>query len=82
MCIQAGELFNLMGLEIGRLRALTLSPTHTVASDLTHCEPFDLVKTNQWVCALTLLFGIHLNILNCDRIQIHSRLDSVFYVFA
>ncbi len=54
MCIQAGELFNLMGLEIGRLRALTLSPTHTVASDLTHCEPFDLVKTNQWVCALTL----------------------------
>lgn len=32
MCIQAGELFNLMGLEIGRLRALTLSPTHTVPS--------------------------------------------------
>ena len=54
MCIQAGELFNLMGLEIGRLRALTLSPTQTVASDLTHCEPFDSVKTNQWVCALTL----------------------------
>jgi len=54
MCIQAGELFNLMGLEIGRLRALTLSPTHTVASDSTHCKPSDWVKTNQWVFALTL----------------------------
>jgi|GEM_PF-3675177 len=54
MCIQAGELFNLMGLEIGRLRALTLSPTHTVACASSHRMPFDSVKTNQWVCALTL----------------------------
>jgi len=28
----------------------------TVVSDKTHCKPFDEVKTNQWVCALTLRF--------------------------
>ena len=25
-----------------------------VGYDKAHCEPFDEVKTNQWVCALTL----------------------------
>jgi len=25
-----------------------------VGYDKAHCEPFDWVKTNQWVCALTL----------------------------
>ena len=43
MCIQAGELFNLMGLEIGRLRALTLSPTHTVPS---HDTPEGIARVN------------------------------------
>ena len=25
-----------------------------LSSDLTHCEPSNYIKTNQWVCALTL----------------------------
>ena len=53
-----------------------------LGDDKAHCEPTDKVKTNQWVCALTLLFGVHLNFLDCNRIQIHSRLDSIFYVFS
>ena len=37
-----------------------------VASDKTHCEPSDWVKTNQWVCALTLWFV---------RITIESQIE-------
>ena len=29
-------------------------PEQWVGYDKAHCEPFDGVKTNQWVCALTL----------------------------
>ena len=30
------------------------TPIASVASDSTHCETSEEVKTNQWVCALTL----------------------------
>jgi hypothetical protein len=31
------------------------SPVSTsVGTEKTHCKPFDLDKSNQWVCALTL----------------------------
>ena len=29
---------------------------HSLGYDKAHCEPYDWVKTNQWVCALTLRF--------------------------
>ena len=29
-------------------------PNHRVANDSTHCKPYDEVKMNQWVRALTL----------------------------
>ena len=29
-------------------------PNHRVGYDKAHCEPFDLVKTNQWVCTFVL----------------------------
>ena len=31
-----------------------VAKTHRVGYDKAHCEPSDWVKTNQWVCALTL----------------------------
>ena len=39
---------------------ILLCDNQMVASDSTHCDPFDWPKTNQWVCAFNLiLFESH-----------------------